>query len=1149
MPLLPRLVPTRAAGAALLFASTAAFSQVSPLPPVVDAAAAPKATAPILLTPFEVNTDKDDGFAATNAGTATKLGLDMKDMAAPYTVMTGEFLDALGITNLQDAAMWSTNGGPVIDAQGADQFAVPSMYNIRGVALNAGQQRNFFTTASIGDTYNAERIDFGRGPNAVLFNTGANSVLGGGISLQTKRARVDRDATTIGFTAGSWEYYRSTLDVNKRLTDKIAVRANAVWHDKGGWMDHEFEKIKGITVAGTYRIAQQTEARIEYSNEKVARTRPTFPSFDRLSGWDGVTVFDGPITNAMLSTSATPGAVYGLTFSGEPNGIERVGNDYVYIPGQNTLMNWTNTARSRRGDSTSRVPIYSGGQVWTRNGNNELLPFGNWATQQRPATPSVTQGGDQVPFNYAGSLPGDRFDRAIAKSSFRVPGKRFTNVPDDPLYTQWTNSISVGFTHQIGDRLYFETAANYNSVFEKIINNINGFRDSFLDLNRNLPNGQPNPHFLDVYGQGQERIRERTIDNGGFRANLNYILNLGKWGNYTFNLTGAMSQLKRDNRQRVASVALAADPREWQGQPISIRNYWNEPNRTFEPATGLPTTLFNRIAAADGNSFTTSTAAINTRWVLNDWSDETEVQQQAIFAFAGKYFKDRLIVSGGARRDNWTREVRSRLNGFGFMPVNAGWDGFTLDDRYWRPNAPADWKTLSYVPRNADGTPRSTQPLLAIDRPTVAGVNGVNQPNPLYAGDRFRNDYNAPIREGSGLNTTLGVVYHALSWLTAGVNYGDSYRPRTGGELFLDGSDAEPETGKAYDGVLRFSLFKRRLDLSARYYFNRQENRLGTPPTTAPINDLLSRNDASDNTPEGRNQLGLQNVPGGDYFASKNSGIEIEVSGRITRGWRMTGSFGTGRVDDYERWTSTQAYVLGRADEFRQVLERAGGRLDTTRQPTGAPSAPGLAIADPTRPDAVIAIPSERSNAVINYNNIWFQYDNISALKDTIGIKRMTAKLFTDYTVQEGRLKGLRVGVGANYVDRNLAGYRSGDTVANPSFNPAQPVTAANRPWMDDPSVDLNTPVWIKQPFEVTGTLGYSFRLRSRTRVLDGKELAFNLVIRNLLNWQRVINQDEGVALRPPNGDFSQPYRVAVPGRIGMFQKPINFELTTTLRL
>jgi hypothetical protein len=237
---------------------------------------------------------------------------------------------------------------------------------------------------------------------------------------------------------------------------------------------------------------------------------------------------------------------------------------------------------------------------------------------------------------------------------------------------------------------------------------------------------------------------------------------------------------------------------------------------------------------------------------------------------------------------------------------------------------------------------------------------------------------------------------------------------------------------------------------------------------------------------------------------------------------------------------------MSRAGELRQVLEAAGGMLDTTQKPVGSTSAPGLAVVNK---NVTAVLPSEQLNAVNDWNTFWAQYDSIGTLKDTIGIKRMTAKIFTDYTVQGGRFKGVRVGLGANYVDHVVAGYRSGDTVPNPAFNSNAAVSSTNRPWMDDPTVDANTPVWIKQPFEITGTLGYSLRLHSGPRFLQGKEVAFNLIIRNLTNRQKVINQDEGVSLRAPNGDFTQPNRVAVPSRIGMFQKPINFELTTTLRL
>ena len=113
----------------------------------------------------------------------------------------------------------------------------------------------------------------------------------------------------------------------------------------------------------------------------------------------------------------------------------------------------------------------------------------------------------------------------------------------------------------------------------------------------------------------------------------------------------------------------------------------------------------------------------------------------------------------------------------------------------------------------------------------------------------------------------------------------------------------------------------------------------------------------------------------------------------------------------------------------------------------------------------------------------------------------------------------------------------------------AQPVSATNLPYMDDPAVDLNTPIWFKQPFEITGTLGYSMRLRSGWRVLQNKELSFNFIVRNMMNWQAIIRQDTGLALRAPNGDLSQPNRVAVPSRIGSYQRPLNVEFTTTLRL
>jgi hypothetical protein len=102
---------------------------------------------------------------------------------------------------------------------------------------------------------------------------------------------------------------------------------------------------------------------------------------------------------------------------------------------------------------------------------------------------------------------------------------------------------------------------------------------------------------------------------------------------------------------------------------------------------------------------------------------------------------------------------------------------------------------------------------------------------------------------------------------------------------------------------------------------------------------------------------------------------------------------------------------------------------------------------------------------------------------------------------------------------------------------------------MDDPNVDVETPLWVKRPSEFTGTITYTRQLDgSKFGPLQGKEISVHLIIRNLLDRREVYYQDDGVALRPPDGDYTQPYRVSVPTRVATYQRPINFELQTTLK-
>src|ERR1019366_5317220 len=66
-------------------------------------------TAPeVVLDPFTVTTSKDKGYAATNAISGSRVDTPIKDLPIPITVITSEFIDDIGATNLRSALSYSS---------------------------------------------------------------------------------------------------------------------------------------------------------------------------------------------------------------------------------------------------------------------------------------------------------------------------------------------------------------------------------------------------------------------------------------------------------------------------------------------------------------------------------------------------------------------------------------------------------------------------------------------------------------------------------------------------------------------------------------------------------------------------------------------------------------------------------------------------------------------------------------------------------------------------------------------------------------------------------------------------------------------------------------------------------------------------------
>ena len=296
----PPTPPSRSSGpslALLAFALASAAAQTAPVAKTDATTIAPPGPA-VQMSVFEVSSDKDIGYRALSSIAGSRTGEDLKNVPMPISVLTEEFLRDIDATDLLEAARFST-GGRGMPTSDDDQQA----FQFRGFRSQY-QTRNLFVWQAPTDAYNIERIDIAKGPNALLFG---NSEPGGVANFNTKRAQFT-DRTEVGFRAGSWDQYRGSLDVNRRLSDNWAARINLVDDVRKSWENWVGSERRAVDLALTYQLGKNTTMRADLEIGKFDRVQTVSLPTDSFSAWNGTTPFvfnaaTGPTGTARLSSS------------------------------------------------------------------------------------------------------------------------------------------------------------------------------------------------------------------------------------------------------------------------------------------------------------------------------------------------------------------------------------------------------------------------------------------------------------------------------------------------------------------------------------------------------------------------------------------------------------------------------------------------------------------------------------------------------------------------------------------------------------------------------------------------------------------------------------------------------------------------------
>lgn len=321
--------PLAALAAQMLSSSVAQTAPPAAVDPVVE------------LSPFVVSQDQDTGYAAQSTLSGTRTRTELKDVPSAVSIFTKDFITDLGATGERDILLYSASAVAELGDQNANvsgnNIAQPVFqFRIRGQA--ATRARNYFTALAPPDTYNLERFEESRGPNAILFGTGG---AGGIVNQSTKRAQLTRTQTSATGSAGSHRLLRGEIDHNQVLrSGRFALRFNGLVQDADDWRPHQFSHEQRGNLAATWQVAPKVRL---YVDGEMGRIH------DALSREFGAKDFHSLWLERGRPTTPnrTASAANGIALTANQQHVTIVGNDGIARNFQQTLT--TTTDASRRG--------------------------------------------------------------------------------------------------------------------------------------------------------------------------------------------------------------------------------------------------------------------------------------------------------------------------------------------------------------------------------------------------------------------------------------------------------------------------------------------------------------------------------------------------------------------------------------------------------------------------------------------------------------------------------------------------------------------------------------------------------------------------------------------------------------------------------
>lgn len=243
---------------------------------------------------YESPTGPVKGYRATRSSSATKTDTAIRDIPQSISVIPASVLKDLGSTSVERALDFAGGVSKQNNFGGLTLYE----YSVRGFTTSEFYTDGFSANRgypSTPDVANIERIEVLKGPAASLYGRGDP---GGTVNIVTKKPQPEA-FTTLHTSAGSWDRYRTAVDVNTRLDDAGSVlsRVNLAVEDNHSFRDHVDSQRVFVAPSFSWQLNPDTHLLVE---SEFVRHNSTF---DR----------------GIVAPNNTWNGVSRSTFLGEPN--------------------------------------------------------------------------------------------------------------------------------------------------------------------------------------------------------------------------------------------------------------------------------------------------------------------------------------------------------------------------------------------------------------------------------------------------------------------------------------------------------------------------------------------------------------------------------------------------------------------------------------------------------------------------------------------------------------------------------------------------------------------------------------------------------------------------------------------------------------